>query len=83
MSLQTYFAKGFLSHGGTPKSSIFMRSSWIFPHKPSSYWGTPITKPPVQKRWINDENGGSITVIVESIILSHKMPGFPKKMEDH
>ena len=31
---------GFLSHGGTPKSSIYW---WIFQDKPSSYWGYPMT----------------------------------------
>ena len=30
---------GFSCNGGTTKSSIYR---WIFPYKPSSYWGNPI-----------------------------------------
>ena len=30
-------------NGGTPKSSILEHVHWIFPYKPSSYWGTTMT----------------------------------------
>jgi len=32
---------GFLSHGGTPKSSILMGFSWIFHYKLYQFLGTP------------------------------------------
>ena len=79
------FLGGFLSHGGTPKSSI---SRWDFSwNKPSSYWGTPwLWKPPngfqqdleIQRRKLLENCGGILGFVVYAGYTQHHGMGLSK-----
>ena len=78
-------------NGGTPTSSILIGFSWIFPYKPSGFWGFPIygnlyvdltmlwyVQDHVNLMWL-DEKICRKPIGACLVVKTHRTPGYPQQ----